>query len=56
MKNCCYKCQEREIGCHAHCGKYREFQKRNEEIRKKKRLDHENNDGWQFIKKRKKNG
>lgn len=39
VTNSCYKCEIRSIGCHASCKSYQEFYKKNEELKKVKRLD-----------------
>ena len=36
MKPPCYKCQEREIGCHAHCEDYLAYKAVMEEARQKR--------------------
>lgn len=38
MKAPCYECENREVGCHATCQEYKEFQAENEEEKKKKIL------------------
>lgn len=40
MKAPCYGCEKREVGCHATCQGYKEFQAENEEIKKKKILNY----------------
>ena len=25
IKTCCYKCEDRELGCHSSCEKYKEY-------------------------------
>ena len=37
----CKDCGERSIECHSIRGKYREFQKQNEELKEKRRLQRE---------------
>lgn len=37
----CKDCSERSIECHSICGKYKEFQKQNEELKAKRRLQRE---------------
>lgn len=39
MKAPCYGCERREVGCHATCQGYKEFQAENEEAKKKKILN-----------------
>ena len=43
MIRCCYKCENRKIGCHAYCASYREEKQetdqQNKEINKRKKLD-----------------
>lgn len=37
--NCCKDCKDRHIGCHGKCESYKEFQRRNAEINKRKRFE-----------------
>lgn len=37
----CKDCNERSVECHSLCGKYKEFQKQNEELKAKRRLQRE---------------
>lgn len=37
----CKDCSERSAECHSLCDKYREFQKQNEELKEKRRLQRE---------------
>lgn len=37
----CKDCSERSAECHSTCDKYREFQKQNEELKEKRRLQRE---------------
>ena len=41
MKVPCKNCNERNIECHSHCEKYKEYQKQNEELKEKRRLQRE---------------
>lgn len=43
--NPCHGCRERCVGCHDNCDGYKDFQKRNEEIKKKIRRER-NKDEW----------
>ena len=38
MKQPCYQCKNRTAYCHGTCKEYKEFQKENEEIKKKRHL------------------
>ena len=35
----CKDCKDRHIGCHSDCELYKEFQRRNEELNKRKRFE-----------------
>ena len=43
MITCCKDCQERQIGCHSNCERYKtaigDYNKQKEEIKRKKELD-----------------
>jgi len=57
--NCCFKCEDRKIGCHASCEKYKEFQVKNDKERLERRnyfqlSNYETN--WSYTKGRKKDG
>lgn len=39
IKNCCYKCEVRAMGCHSSCSDYKEYQRQNEEMKMAMRLD-----------------
>ena len=43
IKNDCYGCQDRKVGCHDHCEKYKKYKKlineRNQKIRKQRELE-----------------
>lgn len=36
MKPPCYKCPDRTAGCHAECGRYKEYAEQNAEAREKR--------------------
>lgn len=36
-ENSCYNCQDRCVGCHANCEKYKQFKMEREELNKRKR-------------------
>lgn len=36
----CYKCQDREFGCHSVCNKYKEFDSANKKIQKARREEY----------------
>lgn len=38
--NHCWNCQERHIGCHAHCEKYLQYAKEREQIIKARQAEH----------------
>lgn len=38
---CCYKCQERILGCHDYCEKYKDFRKVIDKANKKRRIDND---------------
>ena len=39
MTSPCLDCARRELGCHAHCQLYSEFNKKNEEVRHQRRIE-----------------
>lgn len=51
--NCCYKCEERVIGCHATCKKYAKFVEKNEKIKDQRRKDSRYADtSWAYLRSR----
>lgn len=36
MKNCCYECQKRHVGCHSACEDYQKFKAEQEAINQEK--------------------
>lgn len=55
---CCYKCPDREVGCHSTCDEYLSQKQANEELRRRERKDREaaeyrlNTNGTQWTHKR----
>lgn len=54
LKCDCKNCTERYVGCHAVCEKYKEFQKRNEELNAKQRTSSQmyGDTGWVYCRKK----
>ena len=54
----CKDCTERYVGCHSDCDKYKDFLKRNEKIKQKKKIDaivaSTNSNRWIYSKRRRK--
>ncbi|WP_154440389.1 hypothetical protein [Tissierella pigra] len=44
MKNPCYKCSNREIGCHSNCNWYLAFKEKSLELSNNKKSDNEYGD------------
>lgn len=40
----CYQCDEREVGCHSECGKYKEYIAENEQRKEEHRKNYAVND------------
>lgn len=59
-KNCCYKCDDRKVGCHSCCKKYKKFKEKlddeKREIAKERQYERINNGTWGYVRKWKKNG
>lgn len=51
MKSPCKECEDRILGCHADCERYKEFQKDREQIRKNRKAQHDY-DSLNFMNKR----
>lgn len=45
----CYKCEERELGCHGKCDKYKSFR---EEVRRRNHIDIQRSKGFHDWRKR----
>jgi len=56
MKNKCYGCEERVVGCHSFCDHYKEYVRKNEAKKKKEREEKDRyylNSSWSYTKGRK---
>lgn len=48
-KNLCFKCEERVVGCHSQCEKYKQFRRDMDEKKKKMAAITQTNVDCQFI-------
>ncbi len=55
----CHRCTDRYVGCHNSCLDYAEFQQKLEEVKKKEKLDIDNNinksNGWYYLRTKRRN-
>lgn len=49
-KQGCYNCQERYVGCHITCSKYKHYRKQLEELKEKKENDKQRYPKRRFVK------